>query len=625
MKQEVAVNLVKDIIQNAYRHKSYNRTVELAKEYKACITGDGIDDYLQRVKIREDEETFALRKDITVNITETLTSLVIDPQYKLPRSNSIERRLFYKDDDVEKLKAFTEIKNKFYEGNRSVEDYMSSSWIELNNLDPNTFIVLDWLTNTNKQRIQPYPVEYPSDQVYHFNKKNGVLEWICLHREEEGADPEMYLLYGKEFTVVFTKKRELDYKWKNNKADIIYYQEFPVEDFHSPVAVMKNSDDYYDIYILKPHNLGYVPGLFAGYVTDLRTRRTYVSPIHKGQPILKKIIKLNSEFDITLSKHAFQQKIQYGSPCPNCHGNGKTLAGLVCKECQGTGNNPKEKHESGMDTLVIPRPRDANDLFDLSKLIHYVPADVRIPKFQYDTLQNEMRRHKEAVYNSNVFSTKEFTETAYSKNVDLQNVYDALWPMAQAYARAFNFIIGAIAKITDLDKNLIHNLSFRKDFKMKSLSDLYQDLSTVGTSNADEFVKKDIENDIAQIMYEDDERALKKYYTMRHFFPFNGKTKDEIKQIITSPRLCTERVKVLYANYSYIFDELELEFGKKGVDFYYMSIDKQKKALDKKVETMIDEIEAESPQTIDIYGTEGNLQPPETRDRQAERTTSQAT
>ena len=615
MKQLDAINLVKDIIQNAYRHKSYQRTVDLAAEYRAFITGDGIDDYLKQVKIREDDDTFKLRKEITVNITETLCGLVIDPQYKLPRSNSIEKKLFYQDDDVEKLRQFTDVKNKFYEGNRSVEDYMATVWVELNNLDPNTFVVLDWKTNKSNERIQPYPVEYPAEQVYHFNKKGGVLQWICLHRDEEGADPEMYLLYGQDFTVVFTRKQ--DFKWENNKADIIFYQEFPVQDFENPVAVMKNTDDYYDVYVLKPHDLGFVPGIFVGFNTDLRTRRSFVSPIHKGQPILKKIVKLNSEFDITLSKHAFQQKIQYGSPCADCYGNGKTLEGSVCKSCHGTGNDPKEEHQSGMDTLIIPRPRDPNDLFDLSKLIHYVPADVRIPKFQYETLLNEMKRHKEAVYNSNVFSTKEFTETAYSKNVDLQNVYDALWPMAQAYARAFNFLIEAIARITDLDKNLIHNLTFRKDFKMKSLTDLYQDLSTVGTSNADEFVKKDIENDIAHIMYEDDPRSLKKYNTLRHFSPFQGKTKDEIKLILTSPTLCTKRVKVLYANFSYIFDELELEFGRKEIDFYYLSIDKQKKALDKKVASMIEEIEQETPQSIDIYDTQTNLRNADTGDSEA--------
>ena len=615
MTQQDAIKIVKDIIQNAWRHKAYNRTVELAKEYKAFITGDGIDEFLKKVKIREDDDSFELRKEITVNITETATALVIDPQYKLPRSNSIEKTLYYQDNDLKRLQEMQKVKNNFFEGSRSVEDYMGTSWIELNNLDPNTFVVLDWKTNKGKERIQPYPVEYPSEQVYHYNKKNGILEWICLHREEEGADPEMYLFYTPNFTVIFSKKE--DYKWKNHKADIEFYKEFPLNNYDDVVGVIKNGDDYYDITVLTPHNLGRVPGFFVGFVSDLRTRRSYVSPIHKGQPILKKIVKLNSEFDITISKHAFQQKIQYGSPCPDCFGKGTRIEGTMCITCNGSGNNPKDEHQSGLDVLTIPRPRDSQELFDLSKLIHYVPNDVRVPKFQYETLEHYMKRHKEAVYNSNVYSAKDFVETAYSKNVDLQNVYDALWPMAKAWERTYNFIIGTLAKITDLEEGLVHSLYFRKDFKMKGLSELYEDLVKVGTANADEFVKKDIENDIAQIMYEDDERHLKRYEVQNHFFPFNGKTKDEISMLISSPNLCPQKTKVLYANYSYIFDELDLEFARKGVDFYYLAVDKQKKALDKKIKEIMDEIKSQQPEEI-IYDTRTALQDANGRGGQAE-------
>lgn len=612
MKQQDAIDIVKDIIQNAFRHKHYFRTVDRAEEYKKYITGEGIDDELKRLSNRETINDFDIRKQITVNITESITASLIDPQYKLPRSNSIERKLFYKDNSIDKFNSLTRIRDKFWDGEKSIEDYMSSAWIELNNLDPNTFVVIDWETNRGGERIQPYPVEYSSEHVYHYNKKNGILEWICLHREEDGADPEMYLLYGKDFTVVFSRKEDME--WKNHKADIIFYKEFPVTNFEGVVGVLKDKDDYYDIYILKPHNLGFVPGFFVGFVTDLYTRRSFLSPIHKAFPYLKKIVKINSELDITMSKHAFQQKVQYAAPCPKCSGNGTLVEGGVCPDCKGMGTDPKETHESGMDVMKVPRPRDAQDLFDLSKLIHYVPADVKIPRFQYETLASEIKKAKEAVYNSNIYESKEVTETAYAKNVDLQNVYDALWPMAQAYKRAYNFIMEAVAKITDLDKNLVHNLAFRKDFKMKSLTDLYNDLALLGQSKAEEFVIKEVEEDIAQIMYEDDERELLKFHTMRHFFPFNGKTKQEIQLIVAKPNLCLDEVKVLWANFSYIFDDLELDFRAKSVDFYRLSREKQKEALDKKIEEILNKLPEEQELDID-YEPEKDLSKDNTPDR----------
>jgi len=289
--------------------------------------------------------------------------------------------------------------------------------------------------------------------------------------------------------------------------------------------------------------------------------------------------------------HAYPQKLQYTDPCPYCNGSGKQIDGTVCGECEGTGQNPKQVHQGALDIMKIPKPRDKEDMVPLQNFIHYVAQDVALLKFQDEYVEKLTRKCKEAVYNSEVFSRKDVAETAYGKNIDLQNVYDALWEMACAYADTTNFIVETIAKITDLDENLIFNISFRKDFKMKSLTDLYQDLVLVGTSNADEFVKKAIEDDIAQMLYEADPRELIKYNTMRYFFPFNGKTKTEIAVIVTNPSMVRAETRVLWANFSYVFDELEMEFSQKSTDFYMIPRAEQKKAIDAKVAEIIKELD----------------------------------
>jgi len=602
MTQQEAILIVKDIIQGGLRHRNYQRTVEKATQYKRYITGEEIHKEMQRFNKREDDEAFAQRVAITSNITETVCSNIIDPQYKLPRSNSIEKRLEYVNPDTKKYNEFTRILSRFWENSKSVDDYMSKSWIELNNIDPNAFVAIDWKTNTGGERIKPYPVEYLSDQVYHYNKVNGDLMWVCVHRDEDGHDPEMYIFYSKDFTLTFARKKD-KFQWTDKQADIIYYKQFPIEDFgDEPVAVLKDQDDYYDIYLPRPHNLGRVPGMFVGFVTDLYTRSSYLSFIHKAFPILKKIVKVNSELDLTMSLHAFPQKVQYVNPCPKCHGNRRTVEGTECTYCNGSGTDPQSVHSSAQDVMEVPRPRDKEELFDLSKLVYYVDQDVELPKFQEATLSRLTKWCKEAVYNSEVFSRGNVAETAYSKNVDLQNVYDALWPMAKAYSLAYNFIVDTIAKITDLDNGLIHNLSFRKDFKMKSLSDLYLDLEVIGRSGiSDEFVKVAVEDDIAEVLYEDDQRELLKYKTRKYFFPFSGKTKDEVKLCVTSPRLVPEEIKVLWANFSYILDELEHDFKLKSIDFYRMPREKQREAMNEKVKEIIERNKEQ--EEINVGGT----------------------
>lgn len=590
MEQQDAINITKDIIQNGMKHKHYHHTVKKAEEYKAIITGEGIDKFMQKFPRRETEEEFKQRVDMTVNITQPVAGNNIDPQKKISRSNSIERQFFYVDSDSENTKknALENILENFWEGNRSLEDWMSESWIDANNIDPNSVVVVDWKTNVDGQRIKPYPVEYPAKQVYHFSKKNGELEWICLHREETEFDPEMYLTYTKDFTVIFTRKQN-QIVW-NYDADIKYYKEFPINDFNGVVAVMKDKETYWDVHIPQPHDLGVVPATFVGIVRDLSNRQTYLSFIYKAIPILKKIVKANSELDLTMALHAFPQKIQYTDPCPDCQGNGKLRDGTKCENCSGTGTDPKKVHTSALDILEIPKPRDNEDIIDLSKMVYYVKGDVDLLKFQEEYIEKLTRRCKEAVYNSEVFSRGNVAETAYAKNVDLQHVYDALWNMAKAYSRTQNFLVYVISKAADLNDGLVYKMSFRKDFKMKSLTDLYNDLKIVGDSNADEFVKKGIEQDIAKILYEDEPIQMLKYDTQNFFFPFNGKNKKEIEIIATNPSLTDEKTRVLWANFSWIFEQLEIEYAEKNKSFYKIDRKKQKEEIDKKVQEIIDQI-----------------------------------
>lgn len=606
MEQADAIKIVRDIINQGLRHKNYVRTCKLAEEYEAIITGEGVEKYMKKFERRETLAEFEQRVSLTVNITSTVCGNLIDPQKKLSRSNSIEKTFEFIENKVDKYEELTSILNRFYEDNKSVEAYMSKVWIEQNNIDPNALLVIDWATNKKGERIKPYPVEYPASQVYHYNVKNGVLEWVCVHREEDNFDPEMYILYTKDFTLIVTRNTELQ-SWPV-EADIQYYKVLPVDNIEGEiVATFKQSDNiFWDVNIPKPHNLGFVPAKFFGYLTDLKTRRTFLSSIYKAIPLLKKVIKANSELDLTMALHAYPQKLVYVNPCKSCNGSGRSIDGSICEDCGGSGLEDKEVHQGALDVLKIPKPRDKEDMVPLQNFIHYVEQKVELLKFQDEYVDKLTKKCKEAVYNSEIFSRKDVAETAYGKNIDLQNVYDALWEMACAYAEMYNFIVESVSRITDLNDGLIHRLSFRKDFKMKSLTDLYQDLVLISTANADEFVKKASEDDIAEVLYESDPRELLKYKTSRYFFPFNGKTREEVLVIVTNPSMVRERTVVLWANFSYIFDELEMEFKNKEIDFYMMPREEQKKAIESKVDEIIEELDKNKEVNVgeDLSGTD---------------------
>jgi hypothetical protein len=116
----------------------------------------------------------------------------------------------------------------------------------------------------------------------------------------------------------------------------------------------------------------------------------------------------------------------------------------------------------------------------------------------------------------------------------------------------------------------------------------------VGDAKASEFVKSAIEGDIASIIYSEDERALLKYNVKQSFYPFSGKTPDEIKVIIAGADV-TKFTKVFYSNYGQVFDQIELE-QKGDTDFYYLPRDKQWALIETKVKAVMGEVDADAPE-----------------------------
>lgn len=604
-----------EIIRRDERHKDYKRVCDLSKLYTQLVTGEDMDELLHQFTPRESLEMFEQRKRLTQHITKTVSQNVMDIFYKVPRSNSVQRNIGYKDNDTARLKALNGLLLEFW-GDQSLDDFMNMRWFELNFTDPNTFVVTEWKDFDNtRERATPYPFEVDCKSAIMFEFKNNNLQylvseqekttvrWDKKKREDVTVKVENYTMYGETQTVKFTELEEVEAMkviQANNtgimNGDFIFGNYF-IED--------ATKREVYLITVFAPHNLGYVPAKRVGFKRDLATNgRTFVSPLDKATPILMKMVKSNSELDLTMALHTFPQKIQYSARCKatDCR-EGMTVDGAICTHCHGSGY---EIITSAQEAITIAMPKEKADMIDLSNIIRYEYPPVDLVTFQKEYIDNLTVYVKEAVFNTELFSKKEVSETATGKNISLQNVYDSLYPVAQAYSKVWYFLVTTVADIVELDEGLMAFYHFSKDFKLKSLSDLYMDLKMVGDARASEFVKMAIEGDIASIIYSEDERALLKYNVKQSFYPFSGKSPDEIKMVVTGTDITTF-TKVFYANFGQVFDQVELEQAltrdssqDSCIDFYYMARDKQWELIQKKVEEIIKEVEAAAPKVPEM-------------------------
>ena len=597
MDREEALRVLWDTVRNNTRHEHYKRTVDLADKYYRFVTGDGLDKDMVQFVQREDATMFQQRKDITKHIIPTVVKNLMDVQYKVPRSNSLTRKVEYEGNDQgKKSEEFEDILSTFW-GDKSFDDYMGIRMVELNNTDPNTFVITEFKDfDAAEEHLAPYPFESSSAMSVNYEIDNNILLWLIVkqmikYTKEVDNDKDPKMIDGTRHTLYLPKGAIILEEFHSD--DIL--AQMPGDDVWYTVGgkyYIRYKDRMYRLIEPKPYNLKEVPAKRVGWKRDLETGGdTYLAPFHDTIPLLEKTIKANSELDLTMALHAFPQKIMMGKRCNNPECNSGYVTEIsesgkedmqTCESCEGTGLLPCT---SAQEVLLL-EPSDAREeQLSIDDLVRYIAPPVDLIEFQDRYVEALTWKAKQTMFNSDIFTRQEVSETATGKNIDMQNVYDTLWPFAVKYADLWEFYVETISLLTDMNKGLVILFVFDKDFKMKTTSELYADLQKANESGADSFAIQDIQLDIARNIFANNPDDFQKYVVKQDFYPFAGKTKEEV-MAIKSGANTSRFLKVLEENYSYIFDMIELE----DPEFYLRDSKKQWVIITAKTNELMSEI-----------------------------------
>lgn len=581
-----------EVVSKKETHQDYERVTRLAKDYNAYVTGIGLDEMMQRFTSRETVEAFDQRKEITQHIIPSVVSNITSVERKVPRSNGKTRVLTYENDSSQKRTRELEKVLAEYWGNQSLDDWMATRWLELNDIDPNAFVIVEWGDfDSKKEKAMPYPYESNAEEAVMFEYINNILQYLVDLKDFETLDwdgrkktAQKYTMYLKQQTVQAFQVFDKEVRSRVNKDG----EPFNLGDENKPQYYFRrNESEYFEVVILKPHKLGYVPAFRAGYKRDEATDgRTYVSPYHDCVPYLKKSIKSNSELDLTMALHAFPQKIITAHQCTNkkCLDGYVTTDGVTreCSVCKGTGF---KVHTSTQDIIYVPLPRGKDEQLSLDNLARYITPEVALLEFQRQYIEYLTEECMGAVFNSDIFTTEEVATTATEKRIDLDNVYDTLYPLSVKFGRVWRFQVETIAKIRGEFKDLIATLTFSKDFKFKSKDDYIADRNRAKDAGAPDIVLRNIDDEIVKIDTAENPMEFIMYKTQQSFNPFSGKSDEEVAVLMATNTVPFEQ-KVFYANMGWIFDDVAM----KNKDFYMMPRDKQAKILAKKTGEIINEL-----------------------------------
>ena len=587
------------------KHADYQRTVDLAKEYKAHVSGVGIDDYLKRFAKREDEEMFEQRKRLTNSISQSVASSLQKPFYKVARNKNVKKKFTLKGDKTRE-EIVQKMISGFYGTNelntKGLDFWLKNRFIELTFTDPNAFVVIEWEAKPENVPLEPYPYEVNSIDAYDYIYKHGVLNELFTRQSEtiiyidkDGAEKEKvvdaFTLYeiGSSLKIV-----EYCPKYYEAKGIVI--------DETRQMTFVENEIHFIATY--NETNLDFIPAFRVGYIRDTATDgRTFVNPFESAMPYFRKALKAVSELDLSITLHTFPQKLQYVTKCKGkgtkkCNNGMVSGTQTVCGECKGSG---LQIHTSGQDAIYFPLPDTPDEMFDLDKILIYKQPPIDLIKFQDEYVRNLKKDAHLSVYNSNMFLAEDpqFAKTATEVNTNTQGIFDTLFPYTEKFSEVWKTAVKVFVRLSGFltDFELIH--IFPTDLEIKTVAVLMAELKLANESEAPSYFRDAILEEIANQVYEGDELGREKHFTRHKFFPFSGKTETEIQFLMASPYV-SNFTKVLYANFEAIFTDIE----KAVPNFYKLNYNLQWEKLNEFVKPYLEEINSQNePLRID-FGTQ---------------------
>ena len=571
-----------EVIKTNYRHENYKRVCELAETYEMYSTGDDIDDKLRQFSSRESDTAFSERKKVTVQICTSIVSNLTHIFYRVPRSNGV--KFGWKSARNEIIDRFNNVlKNYAKDG---FDSWCSQQIKDLIELDPNCWLVIENTGTKGQEILWAYPYIVSSENAIDYNYDKATLEYLIdksetqeKNREGQLKETDKYTIYTQEGAVVIVKM-----------PDNMMYSQANFANSETIPDQFNIKNDSYRVVVPDPYNLEYVPARCVGYLLDKSTKgNTYVNMYDQIVPILEKMLKVNSELDVTMCKHAHMQKIQYVRACPNkqcsCGDDGKFYITTennvekLCPTCGGKGYT--DVSTGGLEYIYFPLPESKEDMIDLNNVVNYIGVPIDVATFQSEYLDKLIEFCKKVMYNSDIFSKQQVSETATEKILETENIYDTLYPYAINYANIYRFCIETMASLTDTSPIEIIS-QVNKDFKLLTKTELIEMLSAATNAGANEAVLSAINDEIAYSFYGDGMEYKRKKVTEK-MLPFQNKTKEQ--QMLLLSQL--DKTNPYYIAFMF-GNEIINELSYMNPDFFEWAYEKQKQEFDKKA----DEIKA---------------------------------
>src|SRR3990170_771748 len=103
-----------EVVKSNKTHQDYERVTDLASKYFKLVTGNGIEELLQKIITRESDEEFKQRTDITKSVCPAILNSTKLPFQKAARKQPIVRKIEFEGDSEAKKQELEDFIGKYW-------------------------------------------------------------------------------------------------------------------------------------------------------------------------------------------------------------------------------------------------------------------------------------------------------------------------------------------------------------------------------------------------------------------------------------------------------------------------------------------------------------------------------
>lgn len=544
---------------NGYTHKNYYYTCELAHFYNQIVTGEGYGELIVNYKPRETDAQKAQRVDITQNRTKSIAGKVEGFFKRVFRADKL--KLDVSHDDEQRSAEIGQYLNDYGNDGQSLLNWSEETALYYNNIDPNAFY---WVRHSVQNGVDTFsPFIFNAHEIKDYGQSKGVLNYciaeLCetVHYYEDTTKEKAIKIYytftpeGLEMAV------ELDEKVLINSD---FYDQFKNEAGTFDTIETENEKDYIIIFV--PSETGAVPVTRVGYRYDKKTEaKTFVSFWDQATEEYKQLVNRGSEYDLSLTLHAFLQKIQYYTPCDYqdtdthaiCRGGTLHPSGDTCPSCSGSG---KQVHTSSQDVIEVQLPGDDGEQTTISPkdLVFYVDVPFNIVKQQKEDVKEYTPKIIESIFGVDISHQQTTNATATQINNYYDTAQDALFEFTKAPAKLFTFTVQTIAKTLQID-DVKSELLYTNEYDLESEDYLLNLLKLAKEAGANSEAIENINKRLNVKQNRTDSAYFSVYNSMRKFEPF-ATIPAELKTQIILNLPDSSIQKALFLNFKEITEDI---------------------------------------------------------------------